>query len=189
MVSAEEIAAVLNVPGTVAVMPTDTVYGLVARASDEAAVSNLYGLKDRHAKPGTLIGGSIDQLSDLGLTRRYLKAVEQYWPGEVSVIIPCSNPELHYLTQGLDSLAVRIPDDPLVQAVLSLSGPLMTSSANLPAQPPAETIEQAKSYFGSRVEYYFDGGSLKGREPSTVIRVLDDAIEVVRQGAVKIQGT
>ena len=186
MVSPKEIADVLNKPGSVVIMPTDTVYGLVSRATDVIATKYMYSLKDRHKKPGTLIGSSIEQLSGIGLKKRYLKAVEQYWPGAVSVLIPCPDPKLEYLTQGLSQLAVRVPDNMLVQEVLKYTGPLMTTSANSPGDPPAETVNQAKGYFKNSVKYYFDGGDLKGNQPSTIIRIIDDAVEVVRQGAVKI---
>ncbi len=185
----EVIAATLNRPGSVVVMASDTVYGLMARAEDVEATTRLYGLKDRHSKPGTLIGLNIDQLSELGLKRRYLKAVEQYWPGPVSVIIPTGSTSLDYLSQGLKDLAVRVPDDPLLVSVLALSGPLITTSANLPGQPPAVDINQARRYFGGKVDAYFDSGDRSGRQPSTVIRIVDDAVEIIRQGAVKIPGT
>lgn len=173
-------------PGAVGVLPTDTVYGVVARAEDEAAVERLYELKSREGKPGTLIASSVDQLVELGLKRRYLKPVEQYWPGAVSVIIPCG-PELDYLTQSKRSLAVRLPNNKALLELLDKTGPLMTSSANLPGQPTSTDLEQARQYFGSTVDFYIDGGDLSGRQSSTVIRVVDDAIEVLRVGAVKIE--
>ena len=176
-------------PGAIGVIPTDTLYGVVARASDKEAVKRLYGLKKRDAKPGTIIAASIDQLEALGLKRRYLKAVEQFWPGAVSVIIPTSGPNLTYLHQGKMSLAVRIPDQAEFIELLELTGPLLTSSANLPNEPHATTIDQAKNYFGDHVDFYIDGGDLSSREPSTIIRILDDAIEIVRLGAVKIDET
>jgi L-threonylcarbamoyladenylate synthase len=175
-------------PGAIGVLPTDTVYGLAARAADQAAAARLYRLKSREHKPGTLIAADIRQLEDLGLKHRYLKAVEQFWPGAVSVIIPVTGPHLGYLHQGKMSLAVRIPDDASLQKLLRATGPLLTSSANPPGQPLAATVGQAKEYFGNRVDFYVDGGDLSGRQPSTVIRIVDDAIEVLRQGAVKIHG-
>lgn len=184
----EQIAKTLARKGNIVVMPTDTVYGVVGRAKDQQAVERLYALKRRHAKPGTLLVADIQQLVDLGLKRRYLKAVEQFWPGAVSVVVPVGDPKLDYLTQGLPDLAVRIPDDDNVREVLKLTGPLITSSANEPGEPPAETLTQAKHYFDDRVDAYFDGGDLKGRLPSTVIRVVDDAVEVLRQGSVDITG-
>ncbi|HSX37060.1 MAG TPA: L-threonylcarbamoyladenylate synthase [Patescibacteria group bacterium] len=179
------VAQKLSLPGAVGVIPTDTVYGLAARASDEAAVKRLYELKGRDGKPGTLIAASIDQLEALGLKHRYLKAVEQFWPGAVSIIIPCGQ-ELTYLHQGKYSLAVRIPDSPKLQKLLEQTGPLLTSSANKTSEPPATTTAQAKNIFGNQVDFYVDGGDLSQRQPSTVIRIVDDAIEVLRPGAVKI---
>lgn len=173
-------------PGQIAVIPTDTVYGLVALAHDAAAVERLYKLKDRENKPGTLLAANIDQLVELGLKRRYLTAVEQYWPGPISIVIPCSDPGLKYLHQGKMSLAVRIPADISLTAALKRNGPLLSSSANHPGESPAHNIEQAKLYFGDKVEIYVDGGDLEHREPSTIIRIVDDAVEVLRQGAVKI---
>jgi L-threonylcarbamoyladenylate synthase len=183
MTAAKEL---LTQPGAVGIVPTDTVYGVVARAADQAAVAKLYKLKGRTSKHGTLIAASIEQLEDLGLKHRYLKAVEQFWPGAVSVVIPVSNPELEYLHQGKLSLAVRIPDDAKLQKLLRQTGPLLTSSANQPGQPISNTIEQAKKVFGDQVDFYEDGGDLSGRQPSTVIRIVDDAVEVLRPGAVKI---
>jgi L-threonylcarbamoyladenylate synthase len=173
-------------PGAVGILPTDTVYGLIARASDEAAVSRLYELKSREQKPGTIIAASLDQLVELGMKARYLKAVEQFWPGAVSVVIPCG-PELAYLHQGKLSLAVRIPDNTSILNMLTKTGPLLTSSANHPGQPVANTAEEAEHYFGNSVDFYVDGGDLSDHQPSTVIRIVDDAIEILREGAVKIQ--
>lgn len=174
-------------PGSAGIIPTDTVYGLAARASDSEAARRLYELKNRESKPGTLIAADIKQLEELGLKHRYLKAVEQFWPGAVSVVIPCANPELAYLHQGKMSLAVRIPDDKKLLELLRQTGPLLTSSANPPGKNPAATVAEAKAYFGDKIDFYEDGGDLSVREPSTVIRIVDDAVEVLRQGAVKIR--
>jgi tRNA threonylcarbamoyl adenosine modification protein (Sua5/YciO/YrdC/YwlC family) len=176
----------LQQPGAVGVIPTDTVYGVAARAADESAAARLYQLKKRDGKPGTLIAASIEQLEELGLKHRYLKAVEQFWPGAVSVVIPAANPELAYLHRGKMTLAVRVPNDKKLRALLRQTGPLLTSSANHPGEPVAATITQAKDYFGGLVDFYIDGGDLSQREPSTIIRIIDDAIEVLRPGAVKI---
>jgi L-threonylcarbamoyladenylate synthase len=176
----------LSASGAVGVLPTDTVYGLVARASDQAAVKRLYDLKLREGKPGTIIAASINQLEELGLKRRYLKAVEQFWPGAVSVIIPCGL-ELEYLHEGKYSLAVRIPDNENLRKLLEQTGALLTSSANHPGEPTAMTTDEAKNYFGDKVDFYEDGGDLSGHAPSTIIRIVDDAIEIIRQGAVKIK--
>lgn len=176
----------LEKTGAIGVIPTDTVYGVVARAHDQDAVKALYKLKSRENKPGTLIAANIEQLEELGLKARYLKAVEQYWPGAVSIVIPCADPQLAYLHQDKMSLAVRIPADKNLQKLLSETGPLLTSSANHPGEPPSNIIPEAKQNFGDQVDFYIDGGDLSANQPSTIIRVVDDEIEVLRQGAVII---
>lgn len=170
--------------GCVGVIPTDTLYGVIALASHEAAVAKLYELKKREKKPGTLIAASIDQLVELGLKKRYLDAVKDYWPNPISIVIP-TGPALPYLHQGKYSLAVRIPADEQLRALLETTGPLVTSSANDPGKDPAQTVQQAFDYFGDAVDFYIDGGMLDG-EASTIIRIVDDAVEVLREGAVTI---
>jgi len=171
--------------GEIGVIPTDTLYGVVACATDEQAVGKLYALKKRDKKPGTIIAANIEQVEALGIKRRYLTAVEKFWPNPISIIIPTGF-ALPYLDQGKMSLAIRIPNDNNMQEFLQKTGPLVTSSANTPGEKPADTIKQAEKYFGDSVDFYIDGGDLSGREPSTIIRIIDDAIEVVREGAVKI---
>lgn len=185
VVSLSQSVDLLKKPGSIAVIPTDTVYGLVARAQDETAVRRLYKLKDRHLKPGTVIAANIDQLVSLGLKKRYLKAVEQFWPGQVSIVIPH---QISYLSQGLASQPFRLSADKILNKLLIKTGPLLTSSANLPGQPPAATVDQAYNYFKDQIDFYVDGGNLAGHQPSTIIRVVDDVVEVLRQGAVKIKG-
>jgi tRNA threonylcarbamoyl adenosine modification protein (Sua5/YciO/YrdC/YwlC family) len=177
------LAKHLHTPGEIAIIPTDTVYGVVARAADPQAVARLYQLKHREGKPGTLVAANISQLVDLGIARHYLTSAEVFWPGAVSVIIPCDQ-TLFYLHQGTDSLAIRIPNDARLRELLQQTGTLLTSSANQPGDPPATTITEAKAYFGDQVDWYEDGGVVN-REPSTVIKFVNNAIEVMRLGAVQ----
>ena len=181
-------AADLLQDGAVGVIPTDTVYGICASAHNIEAVTRFYALKDRENKPGTLIASSINQLVELGIKRRYLTAIEQYWPNPLSVVIPTGE-ELDYLHLGKESLAIRIPADAVLLSFLEKTGPLITSSANHPGMAPAATLQEAWNYFEEHVDFYVDGGDLSGRKPSTVIRVVDDAIEVLRKGALDIDET
>jgi L-threonylcarbamoyladenylate synthase len=173
--------------GAVGVMPTDTAYCLVCSASSLQAVERLYTIKHNEYKPGTLIASDLQQLIDLGLKARYLKPVEHFWPSAISVIVPTA--ELEYLRQGKPGLAVRIPGDEKLRNFLTLTGALLISSATRPGNPIANTVDDAIDYFGDEPDYYVDGGDMSGHQPSTVIRVVDDAIEVLRQGAVKIDET
>ena len=166
-------------------IPSDTVYGLVARASDRQAVERLYALKSREHKPGTVIAAGVEQLVELGVPEQHLRRVAHLWPNPLSVILPAGD-ELSYIHQDLDSFPVRIPKDKELRAVLEETGPLVTSSANLPGEPPAISVGEAREYFGDKVDFYVDGGELANRAPSTIIRVAGDDIEVIRQGAVEV---
>ncbi|QQS18887.1 Sua5/YciO/YrdC/YwlC family protein [Candidatus Saccharibacteria bacterium] len=123
--------------GAIGVLPTDTVYGLVCVANSAAAVERLFTVKSREASPGTILAASIQQLIDLGLRGRYVKAVEHFWPNAISVIIPCGD-DMAYLHRGKHSLAVRVPKNEPLQTLLRQTGPLMTTSANHPGQPTAK---------------------------------------------------
>lgn len=172
--------------GGVGVMPTDTVYGLVTRAADREAVARFYALKKRDLKPGTVIGASVAQLIELGVSEQHLRRVEQWWPNPLSVICAAS-PELAYLHLGLGSLAVRIPDNVQLRRLLEATGPLVTTSANRPGEPEAANLIEAQEYFQDDVDFYVDGGDLSGHAASTIVRVTDNGLEVIRQGAVDIE--
>lgn len=172
----------LLLDGRVGVIPTDTVYGLVCCAANKSAVAKLYALKNRQSKPGTVIAANTEQLSELGIKARYLSAVADYWPNPISIIIP--NFELDYLHLGTGGIAVRVPDNPELALLLAQTGSLLTTSANRPNEAEAVNVEQAIEYFGEEIDFYVNGGDLYGRKPSTLIRVVDDAVEVLRQGAV-----
>src|SRR3990167_4180134 len=182
--SEKNLASVLK-NGAVGIIPTDTLYGLVASANDPKSAERVLMIKGRKYKPGTLIAANTRQLVDLGVKSRYLKAVEQFWPGAVSVVLPVP-PELDYLHTGEKSLPIRIPNDDELLKLLIQTGPLITTSANKPKKKPANNITEAQSVFGNTIDFYVDGGDLSDRKPSTIIRIIDDEVEVLREGAVKM---
>jgi L-threonylcarbamoyladenylate synthase len=167
--------------GSIGILPTDTVYGLVCSALNEESCRRLYQVKSRENKPGTIIAADIDQVVELGLRKRYLTAVKQFWPGPVSVIIPCSQ-NLDYLTQNKPSIAVRIPKSIKVNNLLKKTGPLLTTSANNPGEPTVNNLTEALEIFERSVDFFVDGGDYKNRSPSAIIRIIDDEIEIVRPG-------
>lgn len=180
IVNLVEANTILNKEG-VGVIPTDTVYGVVARAKNKNTVEKLYMLKARQNKPGTLLAANVDQLIDLGLDQSQLGLASRYWPNPVSIILSAPD-ELKYLHQGIGSLAVRIPDDASLRELLE-AGPLVSSSTNLPGLTPATNIKEAYSYFKGDVDFYVDGGDLSGRIASTIARVENGKLVAIRQGA------
>lgn len=172
--------------GGIGVLPTDTVYGVVAKATNKQAVERLYALKQRERKPGTIVAASVEQLVGLGIAAHDLEVGRKYWPASLSVILPLKG-ELSYIHQGVGTVAVRVVADERLRVVLRQTGPLVTSSANHPGKPEATTVQEAVNYFGDRVDFYVDGGNLAGRAASTIIRVDDNGnTEIIRDGAVKL---
>jgi L-threonylcarbamoyladenylate synthase len=171
--------------GALGILPSDTIYGLAANAGNPQAVERLYALKHREHKPGTIIAANIEQLIDLGVEESMLRQVAHLWPNPLSIIIPASE-ALAYLDQDVGSLAVRIPKDEELRQLLAMTGPLATSSANLPGEPPANNLEDAERYFGDQVDFYVEGGDRSDRPPSTVVRVENGVFNVLRKGAVAI---
>jgi len=169
----------------VGVIPTDTVYGLAARATSPAAVERLYALKHRERKPGTIIAANVEQLLDLGIDHDTIMKVARYWPAPLSIVLPLSD-EMHYLHQGVGSAAFRVVADETLRMLLEQTGPLATSSANLPGEVPARNLREAQAYFGDHVDFYVDGGDIGDREPSTVARLGEYGLEILRPGAANI---
>lgn len=170
----------------VGVLPTDTVYGLVAQAHSQAAVERLYRLKNRERKPGTLIAASVDQLQELGAPADLLHQLSAYWPGPLSAVLPI-NDQYAYLHQGIGTVAMRVVNDEAIRQLLQQTGPLMTSSANHPGAPGATNMTEAWDYFQERVDFYVDGGDLTGRPPSTVVKFDPQGnLSVLRQGATRL---
>lgn len=172
--------------GAVGVMPTDTIYGLVARASDKQAVARLYALKKREHKPGTVVAANIQQLLALGIEQRYVKKVARWWPNPLSIEMPLGD-HLGYLHQDTGRQAYRVVADAQFRSILEQTGPLLTSSANQPGEPGAVNLSEALSYFADNVAFYVDGGDLSGRAPSTIIRITEDSrVEIIREGAIRL---
>lgn len=175
--------------GAIGVLPTDTVYGLVGKASSQTAIEHMYSVKSRERQPGTTIAASPEQLESLGFPAEQLQRAVTYWPDALSVEMKASSVP-NYLSAGQPVMAARVPNKPELLELLNQTGPLMTTSANAPKQPTSTSVKMAVDYFGDDVDFYVDGGDLSGRPPSTIVG-FDEAGEIIvyRQGAVEIPPT
>lgn len=180
--------ALLLKEGVVAVMPTDTIYGICANAFHKKAVTKVYRLRKRNPKkPCIILISKIDELQKFGikLTKKKKEFLQKIWPGKISFILPISSlsakKKLKYLHRGTNSLAFRLPKSKLLLKILSVSGPLIVPSANWENYPSATTINEAKKYFGNQVIYYPSGKITD--KPSTVIELQNDKIKIIREGS------
>lgn len=177
--------------GGIAVVPVDTkLYGLVAKASNKSAVGEVYAAKGRSGGKACIIlftAWSELEIFGIALSPETKKTLNQFWPGKVSVILACPEKEFDYLHRGNKSLAFRMVGKRNAKLfdLLKGVGPLIAPSANPEGLPPAETITQAKKYFGERVDAYVRGGRRNG-QPSTLIEIKNDSVNIIRQGAGKV---
>lgn len=176
-----ETASELLISGMVGVLPTDTLYGLVASIQVEEAVERVYELKKRKKnKPCIILISDPDLVRDFGVPpgsydRKFLK---NFWPGPVSIIFEISNLP-NYLTRGSSNLAFRVPDEENLRNFLRKTGPIIAPSANVESMKPATTLSEACIYFGDEIDFYIDGGC-RNSSASRVIRIEDGQIISIR---------
>jgi len=168
-------AAQLIRSGGVVAFPTDTVYGLGAAADDEVARRRIYHVKGRPVGlPLILMVAARSQLEGwVHIDSRAETMMERWWPGPLTLI-------LHAIGGG--TLGVRIPKHKAALGLLSATGPLMTTSANLHGKDPAMTAQEAGSMPG--VAAVLDGGVAPGGIASTVLDLTGPEPHVLREGAI-----
>lgn len=192
MASGSDLAAALAAlrRGDVIVYPTETFYGLGARALAVPAVDAIVALKGRDAsKPIALIVRDRAMVSQVvtQVSAAAERLMARCWPGPLTLVLP-ARPDLPpALTGGSGWIGVRVSSHPVAQALVEALGePITATSANPGGDAPAIDLATARRYFESRVAAYVDGGTLASGLGSTVLLVADDAVRVIRRGATPI---
>lgn len=176
----DEIAAVLR-SGGVLLLPTDTIYGLHAVATDEAAVARIAGIKGRdESKPFIVLAASVDQLSSLGVVagEDQIAALEALWPAPLTVILPLAR--AIPASRGAASLAVRIPDLEWLRSLVRAAGPLVSTSANRSGEPAVHEVAALASDLQARLDGIADAGRLDGK-PSAILDLTGNEPRMVRE--------
>jgi len=169
----------------VVVIPTDTLYGLVASTDSKKAVSKIYKIKERDgSKPLIVLISSVLQLKNFNIKGDFSKIFQP----KVSVLLECKSNKFKYIHRGTNEIAFRLINkkNNNLFNLINKVGPIVAPSANKESEKPAETIKQAKEYFGDSMDCYIDGGRKIG-EPSTLVRFNNGVVEILRQGSVKIK--
>jgi len=175
----------------VVVLPTDTLYGVVASIFSKKAVLKIYKIKGRsNNKPLIVLISSYSDLNKLGvkIDGKQLSLLKKVWPGKVSVELMHSDKKFSYIRGGHNYSGFRMVSEKnknLLNLIKNI-GPIIAPSANKQGKNPAETIKEAKEYFENNVDLYINGG-LRKSKPSTLIKIKDGEIEILRQGVVKIK--
>jgi L-threonylcarbamoyladenylate synthase len=171
--------------GAVGFMPSDTIYGLSCKAMDEEAVSRIYELKKRDVnKPSIVLIADLEQLTELSVDKAQAELVKKYWPGPLSLEFSAPDSFL-WLHRGTNAFAIRMPGNEELRNLISKVGPIVSTSANIQGTEPAKSVEEAKKYFGNKVDFYIDVGVINN-PPSTLVVARSGKLVVEREGAIKI---
>ena len=165
--------------GELIVMPTETVYGLVADPRVPGSVERIYAAKQRdRGKPLQMLVSDVDVIAAMGFTLGAVerRLAEHFWPGALTLIV----------TSGERSEGFRVPDLAVAREVIEQAGgALRATSANTSGEPPALTAEDAVACLGDAVAVVLDGGPVIGGVASTVARVNEQGeIDILREGGI-----
>ncbi len=179
---------VLRAGGLVA-FPTDTVYGVASDVFSASGIERLYEAKGRDAaKAIPVLLGTLDQVNRVAvnLPPHALRLAGQFWPGAMTLVVP-RHPTLPEGISQTPTVGVRMPDHPAALALLRLSGPLATTSANLSGGPNPLTAQAVLAQLDGRIELVIDGGACPGGVPSTVVDATQPNLVVLRQGPITLE--
>ena len=185
-----EAGEILRNGGLVA-FPTETVYGLGANALDEAAAKKIYAAKGRpsdnpliaHISCMEELPALVKEIPEAGR-----KLAKKYWPGPLTMIFPKKDIVPYGTTGGLDTVAVRMPSDPIANCLIRLAGvPIAAPSANTSGRPSPTKAEHVIEDMNGKIEMIIDGGEVGIGVESTIVDVSGPVPTLLRPGAITME--
>ena len=186
----KEAAQILRDGGLVA-FPTETVYGLGGNALDEKAAGKIYAAKGRpsdnpliaHVSCAAEVTPLVKYIPEAGK-----KLMDAFWPGPLTIIFPKSDIVPYATTGGLDTVAIRMPVDPIANRMIALAGvPVAAPSANTSGRPSPTTADHVWQDLNGKIEMIIDGGPVGIGVESTIVDVSGDVPAVLRPGAITME--
>ena len=174
--------------GGVVACATDTVYGLSCDPFCDEAIDYIYQLKNRERNiPLLLVAHKNYDISDLVVFDEKAKLyTEKYWPGSVTFVFKVKDDRLKKLTCGKNTIAIRKPDDKVIDLLLEKNQILTSTSANISGQPVAISSDEVLGYFGGKIPLVLDNGK-SGGVSSTLVDLSGDDVKILRSGKVEVE--
>ena len=176
--------------GGVGIFPTDTVYGLGCNALDSSAIDRLFNLKNRnYSKPINVLVSNYEMLDLLvqKVSKLEKTLIENFWPGALTIIFDKKESVSNILTANLGTVGVRMPHNPIALELINKVGlPLATTSANLSGNTPGISLLDFYNDFNSKIDFIIDSGNSEIQIPSTIARVENNEIIILREGSITI---
>ena len=182
-----EAAALLRAGETVA-FPTETVYGLGANALDAQAVDKIFAAKGRPSDNPLIVHiahrGDVDKLAR-EIPPLAVRCMDHFWPGPLTLILPCTSEVPGNVTAGLETVGIRMPDHDTALGLIDLAGvPLAAPSANSSGRPSPTTAAHVAEDLAGRIAGIVDGGPAGVGVESTVLDVTGEVPMILRPGGV-----
>lgn len=186
----KEAAEVLK-RGDLVAFPTETVYGLGANALDERAAKKIYAAKGRPSdNPLIAHVCDLDMIEPLisYFPEKGRRLAEAFWPGPMTLIFPKSERVPYGTTGGLDTVAIRMPSDPVACELIRLAGvPVAAPSANTSGRPSPTLAEHVYQDMNGKIDVILDGGPVGIGVESTIVDVTGETPMLLRPGAITME--
>lgn len=185
-------AARLILAGQPVAVPTETVYGLAADATNAEAVARIYGAKGRPSfNPLIVHVPDLAAATTIGdFDEEALALARKNWPGPLTLVVPLRNDAriASIVTAGLTTVGLRVPDHPAMQALLSACGrPLAAPSANASGSISPTRAQHVVKSLAGRIPLIIDGGPTDRGIESTIVAATGDALRLLRRGPVEVE--
>lgn len=180
--------------GKTMVYPTETCYGLGCDATKQEAVDKIFAIKKRQKEKTVLV-----VMSNVDMAMRYVdwnptlaRLADTFWPGPLTIVAPLKSGV--FLPQGIvssdNTIAFRVSNHSFVDELCKLLGvPIVSTSANIASEASPYDIQDVKKVFVDAVDnpdILIDSGILPDHSPSTIVRVVEDTVEILRQGEIVV---
>ena len=174
--------------GGVIIFPTDTVYGIGCNPHDANAVKKIYEIKSRRkTKSLPVLASSVEIVKQITIIDEFTeKIVKKYWPGPLTLILKLKDKNLKKSLNLQNKIAVRIPDSDCTLKLLEKCELVVGTSANISGNAsytdPNNCIKNIKNY-----DLFLNGGTITSKGESTIIEIKNEAIKIIREGALKME--
>ncbi|MCQ2056547.1 MAG: threonylcarbamoyl-AMP synthase [archaeon] len=173
--------------GKLVVYPTETVYGIAADIFNQKAIKNLYVAKNRpFDMPLSVAVADKNMIKDIAIVPRSIeKLIDAFLPGPLTIIVKKSSNVPDIVTSMSQEIGIRIPDNRIaIELIRQFGGPITATSANIHSHPDTTNINTAVQSFGDLISTYLDCGTSMLGKPSTIVGIVNDKVEIIRQGTI-----
>lgn len=181
-------AAAFLVNGGLVAFPTETVYGLGANALDPKAVAKIYEAKGRPSDNPLIVhiarASNIGELTPM-LTPEIIRVIDNFWPGPLTIVLKKKPSVPDITTGGLDTVAIRMPDDPVALELIKEAGcPVAAPSANISGRPSPTKGEHVVEDLDGKIDAILIGNDCRVGIESTVLDLTGDVPTILRPGII-----